>query len=173
MPDKSDAPAAVGGLYEACMNSAGSDNLLRVIRTATRAYLDDRLGEVDFSGMLKQKYPSKSAFGQAIAKSYHEAEPKLVSGGLWARSEVAVFGVPPGEGGAAIAQQATPLLPPNSTVVSASDEAIFYREYSNVPLAALPQLGPVWSAAYHGAAELTQTSPHVRLDIAQWRHIDG
>ncbi len=165
--------AEFGGLYEACMNSAGSANLLRVIRTATRAYLDDRLGEVDFAGMLKQKYPSTSAFGQAIAKAFHEAEPKLVSGGLWARSEVAVFGAPAGDGGAPIAQQATPLFPPNTTVLSATDEAIFYREYSNVPLAALPQLGPVWSAAYHGAAELAQTSPHVRLDITQWRHIDG
>ena len=161
-----------GGLYEACMNSAGAESLLRILRYATRAYLDDRLGDVDFAGMLKQKYTSKSAFGQAIAKTYREAEPKLVSGGMWARSEVAIFGAPAGAGGDAIAQQAAPLLPPNATVVAATDEAVFYREYSNVPLAALPQLGPVWSATYHCAADLFQTSPHVRLDITMWRQVD-
>ena len=162
-----------GGLYEACMNSAGGENLLRILRSATRAFLDDRLGEVDFAGMLKQKYPSKSAFGQAIARSYNEAEPKLVSGGMWARSEVVVVGSPPGEGGTAITQQVAPLLPASAGTVDAADEVLFYREYSNIPLAALAQLGPVWSAAYHGAAELTQTSPHTRLDVTQWQQVDG
>lgn len=162
-----------GGLYEACMNSAGSERLLRILRNATRGYLNDRLGEVDLAGMLKQKYPSKSAFALAIAKSYADAEPKLVSGGLWARSEVAIFGAPEGDSGAAITLQTKSIMPANSTVVPSADEVLFYREYSNVPLAALPQLGPVWSAAYHGAADLIQTSPHVRLDITQWRHVDG
>jgi len=162
-----------GGLYEACMNSSGGEKLLRILRGATRAYLNERLAAVDFAGMLKQKYSSKGAFGQAIAKIYNDAEPKLVTGGMWTRSEVAVFGAPETEGGAAIVQQASSLLPKNSTVVPTTDEAVVYREYSNVPLAALPQLGPVWAAAYHGAADLTQTSPHVRLDITQWRQIDG
>jgi len=162
-----------GGLYEACMNSAGSEKLLRVLRTATRGYLNDRLGDVDFAGMLKQKFPTKAAFGQAIVKKHSEAEPVIVSGGLWARSEVTVFGVPDGAGGAAIADQAKHILPQNATTLATADEAVFYREYSNVPLAALPQLGPTWSAAYHGAPETMQTSPHVRLDITQWRQVDG
>ncbi len=162
-----------GGLYEACMNSAGAEKLLRVLRTATRAYLNERLGEVDFAGMLKQKYPSKAAFGQAVVRKYSEAEPEIVSGGLWARSEVVIFGTPDGAGGAAIAEPAKHILPQNAVAIATADETVFYREYSNVPLAALPQLGPTWSAAYHGAPDTMQTSPHVRLDITQWRQVDG
>ena len=155
------------------MSSAGAEKLLLVLRTATRAYLDERLGDVDFAGMLKQKFPSKAAFGQSIVKKYSEAEPALVSGGMWARSEVAIFGAPQGAGGAAIGEQARHVLPANAATVATADEAIFYREYSNVPLAALPQLGPVWAAAYHGAPDTMQTSPHVRLDITPWRQVDG
>ena len=53
------------------------------------------------------------------------------------------------------------------------DEVAIYREWPQVPLSALDQLGPAWEAAYRSAPELNQTSAHTRTDITQWLPVDG
>jgi len=43
-----------------------------------------------------------------------------------------------------------------------------------VPLAAVPQLGPAWAAAYRAAPEDTQqATPHARTDITRWTDVDS
>jgi hypothetical protein len=86
---------------------------------------------------------------------------------------VCVFASPVGPGGEPLAQAAAPLLPPTAVLANTPNEVAFYREWPRVPLSALDQLGPAWEAAYHAAADLTQTTAHTRTDITSWLPVDG
>lgn len=164
---------AFGGVYEACVNTAdGPESLGNNILAVTRAYLDERLGEVDFHAMLMQRYGTNAAVSQAIARAYYEAEPKLVSGGLWEQSQLTVLAQPQAAMEKAVNESTMPLLPERTVVASIPDEIVLYREFPAVPLSALPQFGPSWATAYRTAPEILQIDPHVRIDVTQWLDID-
>jgi hypothetical protein len=164
----------MGGVFELCLNSAeGPEAMLRIIREVTWDYLNERMGEVDFYGMMKTRFGSADAVGKTLARALTESEPTLVGRGPWAKPEVTAFAAPSGAGGLPIAQQATLLLPPEASVLSTPDEVLFYREYPQVPLPALDQFGPAWASAYKSAPDLLQASPHTRIDITRWLQIDG
>ena len=78
-----------------------------------------------------------------------------------------------GAGGTAVTHAATAILPTSAAVTHSTDEVAIYREWPQVPLSALAQLGPAWEAAYRAAPELNQTSAHTRTDITCWLPIDG
>ena len=163
----------MGGVYETCVNSAeGPVAILKQLRLTTQEYLDRRLGDIDLYGMMKQRYGSTNAVGQAIVQSLLEAEPKLVGRGPWAKAEVCVYLAPPGPGGVPITQQATSVLPPTAVLADLPDEVVFYREHPQVPLSALDQFGPAWRAAYKSVPEQTQVSPHCRTDVTRWSTVD-
>ena len=50
---------------------------------------------------------------------------------------------------------------------------LLYREYPRVPLAAVPQLGPAWAAAYRAAPDTQQATPHARTDVTRWTDVDS
>jgi hypothetical protein len=159
----------LGGLYQALLNSAdGHGGLLLALREETRRYLDARLGEVDLAGMFDQRYGP--GVGRVLAQAWADAAPAAVGPGPWARDGVTVVGTPPGEAGEPLRRAAAAGLPGDARAVYAdtADEAIVYREYPRVPLAALPQFGHAWEAAYQAAAEAFQCSPHARQDVARW-----
>ncbi|MGL6096684.1 MAG: hypothetical protein ACRC7O_12920, partial [Fimbriiglobus sp.] len=163
-----------GGLYQACLNSAdGLAGLVRTVREETRAYLGERLGEVDLAGMFYQKFGPPGPAGQQFARAYEEAEPALVGNGPWARAEVRWLGCPTGAGGEPLRQVAQAALPTDTPDVELKDEAVVFREFPEVPLAALPQLGPTWTTAYRTLSEALQTPAHSRLDVARWIDVDG
>jgi hypothetical protein len=166
--------ASFGGVFEVSLNSAdGPEAIRRLLRETTCDYLDARLGDVDFAGMAKQKFGSSGAVRDHLQRLFDQAQPKWVGGGPWARAEVTVFAAPDGSGGAPLARLATTLLPPTAAVTTTPDEVAVLREYPNVPLAALPQLGPAWSAAYQNSRSDADTNPHTRGDITQWLTVDG
>ncbi|HVK18449.1 MAG TPA: tubulin-like doman-containing protein [Fimbriiglobus sp.] len=154
-----------GGLYQACLNSTeGLDGVLSLIREAARSYLDGRVGEADLGSMLARQYKT-NGLAQALAG----AAPDLV-GGPWAKDEVAVLASPDGPARHAAAAAA----PRTAVQADARDEVLLYREYPRVPLAAVPQLGPAWAAAYRAAPEDTQqATPHARTDITRWTDVDS
>ncbi len=163
----------MGGVFEGCVNSAdGPEVMLRILRDTARDYLSERLGEVDLAGMLKHKFGPPSAVAEALDRAITEATPEAVGRGPWAYPEVCVFGTPTGAGGEPVARQATPLLPPDAVPAATPDEVAVYREWPNVPLAALDQLGPAWEAAYRAAPDATGPV-HTRTDITGWRTVDG
>jgi len=164
-----------GGLYQACLNTtAGPEVLLRVVREESRAYLEVRLGEVDLPAMLAARFGGADGVSRALARAVAEAAPELVGPGPWARTGLTVVGTPPGAAGETVRQAALGAVDPAVEPVAADtpDEVLVLREYPHVPLAALPQCGPAWAAAYHGAAESTQCSPHARADVTQWVGVD-
>jgi hypothetical protein len=165
--------AQLGGVLESCLNSAdGPHQLARILREVTRDYLNERMGEVDLYGMLRARFGSGAAVGAALERAVAEAEPPLTGRGPWANTEVCAFAAPGGAGGAPIGRTAAAVLPPTATVHETPDEVVVYREFPQVPLAALAQFGPAWAAAYQSAPELLQTSPHARTDITRWVSVD-
>ena len=165
---------AFGGVFEASLNSAeGPETVHRILREATCEYLDGRLGEVDLAGMVKQKFGSSAGVREELQRMYDQSEPAAVGGGPWAKAEVTVFATPPRDGGAPLRQLAGGQLPPTAVVTETHDEVVVYREYPNVPLTAVPQLGPAWETAYQNFRDFLDTTPHTRADITQWLPVDG
>ncbi|OWK35795.1 tubulin-like doman-containing protein [Fimbriiglobus ruber] len=162
-----------GGLYQACVNSIdGPLGLLREVRTAARAYLDARLGEADVAGMFAQHYGTADAAVAELRRAFDRAAPPLVGPGPWAQSAVTVFGSPTGAGGDPVRDLAARMLPDAAATATVPDEVVIYREYSAVPLAAVPQLGPAWAAAYRVVPDAQQINPHARLDVTAWVDVD-
>lgn len=163
-----------GGLYEACLNSAGDpDRLTAVLKEEAYAYLDERLGEVDLAGMMARRFGPGPGVADGLAWGFQAATPAVVGGGPWAKAEVTVFGCPAGAGGEPVRAEAAGVLPPDTPTVDTADEVVLYREWPAVPLAALPQLGPAWAAAYLAAPEVAQATPHSRTDVTRWIEVDA
>jgi len=161
------------GVYEACVNSSeGPELLAKVIFSIAKAYLNERLGSVPFDAMLTQRFGSNAAVAQAVLRAYYEAEPKLVSGGMWEKNQLAMLGHPDEATEATVANALVQVMPQPPVGVNLEDEVMLYREYSGVPLSALPQFGPQWATAYQTAPEILQLDPHVRIDVTQWLDID-
>ena len=162
------------GLFHACLNATdGMAGVLALVQAETRAYLDDRLGDVDLAGMFWQRYGTPDAVGRELSRAYTEAAPDLIGPGPWSRAEVGVFAGPTGDGGDPVREVAAGVLPPTILADEVRDEVVLYREYPAVPMSALAQFGPAWEAAYKAAFEIQQTSAHTRLDVTHWVDVDS
>jgi hypothetical protein len=158
----------LGGVFEACLNSAdGPQSLGRLLRDTARDYLTERLGEVDVAGMMRATFGPPAAVAEALDRAFAAALPPAPRG-PWGKQEVCVFAAPAGAGGAAVTQAARSILPASAVVTHAPNEVVVYREWPQVPLSVLAQLGPAWEAAYRAAPETHQTTAHTRTDITQW-----
>ena len=160
-----------GGLFHACLNATdGLGTLLDLLRDEARGYLDARLAEVDLVPMFAAQFRTPEAARAALAAAAREAEPTLAGSGPWAKDELTVVACPAVPAARDLALSA---VGEGATTVDADDEIAFYREYPTVPLAALPQLGPAWEAAYQAACEVPQGNPHCRGDVPKWVPIDA
>jgi serine/threonine protein kinase len=164
-----------GGLLHGCLNStAGVEGIVAAVFEETRAHLDARLGEVGLAGMFAERFRTPQQAERAIEQAYQEAEPAWVGNGPWAGSEVAVLACPGGPSGEALRELARRAIPiAGLPITDSRDDLTIYREWTEVPLAALPHLGPAASAAYSALADVTQCSPHARLDVTQWTNPDA
>jgi len=147
--------------------------VFKVLREQTRAYLEARLGDVDFAGMLFAHFGGKSHAAAGLAKAYESARPGLVGNGPWSSGAVNVYVGPGGVGGEPVREVAAEVLPDGTIDAQSPDEVLIYREYCEVPLGAIPQLGALWVNAYRGFADQHQVTPHVRLDVTQWTDVDA
>ena len=58
-------------------------------------------------------------------------------------------------------------------VADSRDDLTIYREWTAVPLAALPHLGPAAAAAYAAMPDTNQCTAHARLDVTAWLDVDA
>ncbi|MGL4421449.1 MAG: hypothetical protein ACRCZF_12340, partial [Gemmataceae bacterium] len=166
--------AHTGGLYQACLNTAGgTEQLYATLREQTRIYLNQRLGAVDFPAMMFAHFGGTAATHQLITQAFDDARPELIGNGPWAKQEVAIVATPPGDTAEALRHSAgrqaedLPLA-----VADTTDEILIYREFPYVPISTLPQTGPHWAKAHEFAPEMQLSSPHARLDVEPWTSID-
>ncbi len=163
-----------GGLYQACLNiTDGADGLTRILAEQARRYLHERLGQVDFDAMLTARAGGDQALAHELRGAYDRAAPGLVGPGPWSRAEFAAYLGPVGPGGEVARDVAAGVLPETTYDVAAPDEVAVYREYPDVPLAALAQFGPAWAGAYRAHPDAQQASAHTRLDVTQWIDVDA
>ena len=163
-----------GGLYQACLNSSdGLAGLLRLIQEDTRVYLNERLGVVDLTGMFWQRFGTSDEVGRTLLRAFEEAEPSLIGPGPWRRDEIAIFASPGVQMDAPIRETAAAVLPATVLTAESPDEVVILRDYPTIPLAAMPQLGPTWAAAYRATFERQQATAHCRTDINRWIDVDS
>ena len=163
-----------GGLFQACLNSSdGLASLLRLIQEETRAYLNERLGSVDLTGMFWQRFGTSDEVGRDLARAYADAEPSLIGPGPWRHDEIAILASPGEANDKPIRETAAAVLPATVLTAESHDEVVILRDYPTVPLAAVPQLGPIWAAAYRASFELQQATAHTRIDITRWIDVDS
>lgn len=164
-----------GGLFQVCLNSGpGVEGVIAVVFEETRAHLDDRLGEVGLSAMFAERFRTPQQAERAIEQAYQEAEPAWAGSGPWVSSEVAVLACPGGASGEALRELARRAIPiAGLPVADSRDDLTIYREWTAVPLAALPHLGPAAAAAYAAMPDTNQCTPHARLDVTAWLDVDA
>ena len=99
-----------------------------------------------------------------LHEAYDEAGPDLIPTGTSKPYEMVVLGVPPGPDGdklAALTRTAMPDL--ELTSAPLPDDICFYREFPQVPLTDLPQLGGAAREAY---LQMGSDHPaHARTDV--------
>jgi hypothetical protein len=166
--------AHLGGILQACLaSSSGGEHVVATVREQVRAYLDSRLGDVNFGAMFLERYPTRAMAESAIGQAYADAEPKVVGPGPWEGSAVAVVGAPAGPGGDPIRERTRCAIPfAGLPFTDSRDDLTIYREYPAVPLSAVPHLGQEGAAAYRSVPESNQCSPHSRLDVLRWHQVE-
>jgi eukaryotic-like serine/threonine-protein kinase len=160
-------------LFNVCLSSVSMlGNLQQTIEGQAKTFLEKRLGEAGLAQMFQARFPDASSAGKAMQTLYDQALPPLKLFGT-ERSEIFILTGPEGEAGKDLQRLAERNLQskPNARVPSA-DEVAIYREYTHVPLTALPQLGPIAEDAYNAALEAQGASPHSRSDVPTWQDVE-
>ena len=62
---------------------------------------------------------------------------------------------------------------PPAGYLPSPEEVFVYREYADIPVGALPQLGPVGEDAYNSALDAQGGSPHSRQDVTSWQDVEA
>jgi hypothetical protein len=162
------------GILHGCLRSAsGPERVVSTVYREVRTYLETRLGEVDLSGMFRDRFRTQQQAERAIEETYHDAEPALLAAGPWAAGEIAVVGCPAGSGGEDLRELARRSIPvAGLPVTDIPDELAIYREWPAVPFSALPHLGPEGVEAFQALTETQQSPAHSRLDVINWHAVE-
>jgi serine/threonine protein kinase len=161
-------------LFNVCLSSVSMlGSLEETIEGQAKAFLAGRLGDASLSQMFMAKFADRGAAAQAIQWLYDQAAPPLRLFGL-ERAETVILGGPDGQTGERILEVAVKTLPvPPAGYLPSPEEVFVYREYADIPVGALPQLGPVGEDAYNSALDAQGGSPHSRQDVTSWQDVEA
>ena len=161
-------------LFNVCLSSVSMlGSLEETIEEQAKGFLAGRLGDADLAKIFMSKFADREAATQAIQWLYDQAAPPLRLFGP-ERAETVLLGGPDGPAGERIQEVAVRTLPlPPAGYVASPEEVFVYREYADIPIGALPQLGPVGEDAYNAALDAQGGSPHCRQDVATWQDVEA
>ena len=112
--------------------------------------------------------PSPSAGARSldyVTSAYEEAAPDLIPNVFPRPYEMVILGAPPGADGDRLKELAKVVLPGTEFVgAPLPDDICFYREYPQITLTDLPQLGEYAREAYQ-TMMASATPPHARVDV--------
>ncbi|QJW95584.1 tubulin-like doman-containing protein [Frigoriglobus tundricola] len=152
------------GLGNVCLKPAEKGAAFReLLLTKARAFLDTKLDHSDPAAVFFRSRTQTGTAEALLAEALDEAMPDLKPAG--ARPyEMVVMGVPPGPDGERLVGLVRTALPDlEMTAAPLPDDICFYREYPQVPLGDLPQLGASAREAY---AQMGNDHPaHARVDV--------
>ncbi|WP_029629702.1 tubulin-like doman-containing protein [Zavarzinella formosa] len=158
-------------LLNVCQSSATLlASLQSTIEDQAREFFAPRLGAANIAQMFFARFPDMKTATQAMGWLFEQATPPLVLPPSERREMVLVAG-PAGQSAHQFQQLAKQAIPSSPCdYVTSQDEILVYREYSQVPLNALPQTGPVGEDAYNAA--LDGVTPHSRFDVKSWQDVE-
>jgi hypothetical protein len=117
---------------------------------------------------LEQRGRDATAVAE-LAAAFAEATPELAGPDLAPEDELSILAVPAGAEGEHFRKLVRQALPDQELVPAPStDDIIFYREVSELPLRALPQMGQAAAEVYRQFLAGGQLTPHSRTDITAW-----
>jgi hypothetical protein len=152
-------------LVNVCLTNA---NILKNVETAmlhtAEQFLAEQVGETNVAEIFLSQHADR--IGDELTACFDEAAPQLPSERLGAVPELCVLSLPSGPAGDRLREAATQAMPDVEWHPAAGDEDILlYRERTNLPLADLPQMGPLAQDAYRQMSASEHFTPHSRCDI--------
>ncbi|MBY0461133.1 MAG: hypothetical protein K2V38_27745, partial [Gemmataceae bacterium] len=154
------------GLGNVCLKPAEKGPPFReLLLRKAREFLDARLDHSDPAAVFFRSRTVNGTAQPMIGEAFEEAAPDLVPSVFPRPYEMVVLGVPPGDDGDRLVDLAKEVLP-ETEFVSAPlpDDICFYREYPQLALTDLPQLGEHAREAYNQALAAGH-APHARTDV--------
>jgi len=160
-------------LFNVCLSSVSMlGNLQQTIEDQAKTFLGDRLADAKLDQLFFARYANPTAAGEALLKLHDQALPAVKVFGAEC-NETIVMGGPAGESGKQMKHLGEYAFPNSLTAyVPVSDEVCVYREFSNIALTVLPQLGTIGEDAYNDALDSQGGSPHCRNDVAVWQDVE-
>lgn len=154
------------GLGNICLKPVERGPQFRdVLLNKAREFLDARLDHSDPASMFFRARTEAGTGEALVAEAFSGAAPALIPSGGARPYEMVVLGVPPGADGDRLVALARDAVP-DAELVSAPlpEDICFYREYPQVSLTDLPQLGGTARDAYRQMG--TAHPPHARVDVS-------
>ena len=159
-----------GALVNVCLTKQNQlkDVQAAMLQTA-RDYMAEHQPETSAAHLFLEQHPDDEDAQSEIADFYNEAGPELVlsrsAQGGPPVAEMCVLAVPDDEAGERLRSLLARAEPEAEAHAATSrDDVVVYRERGNLPLSALPQLGPEGRDAAMQMAS-ADFSPHSRSDI--------
>jgi hypothetical protein len=134
------------------------------------AFAEAPLGRAHAAEMYLAQRGQRDTAVDELAGAFQEAVPELASASTAAENQLNILAVPPGPEGDHFRRLVHEALPDQELVPAPStDDIVFYREVSRLPLAALPQMGPAATEVYRQVLQADPITPHSRTDITNWQ----
>ena len=154
------------GLGSVCLKPMEKGpHFCELLLTRSREFLD---GKLDHSDPATVFFRYRTADGSAeplIGEAFDEAAPELTTRNGAKPAEINVLAVPPGPAGDRFRELAGKVLEMvDLTAAPLPDDICFYREYPQLDMADLPQLGEYAREAYVQMANADHP-PHTRVDV--------
>jgi hypothetical protein len=155
-------------LVNVCLTKA---NLLKNVEAAmlqtADAFVAEHLGDINVAEMFLEHHPDVPQAAEEITGYFDESAPELPADRLGGSgAELCVLATPSGPAGGRFRDLTVQAVPDVEWHSAPGDEDILlYRELTNLPLADLPQLGPVGQDAYRQMSAAEHFTPHCRCDI--------
>jgi len=155
-------------LIQVCL---GPSNLVKnleiAMQTEVEAYLATCSGIQSVADLFLNQFPDAEQAQDEIASAFDEAVPEFTGLHLERTSESSILSVPIGPSGEKILQLAKKAVPNAAPISSPScDEILLYREWPNLDVSRLEQMGTVSRDAYRQMLQIEHYSPHSRTDVS-------
>ncbi len=154
------------GLGNVCLKPVEKGPLFReMLLNKAREFLDAKFDHSDAATVFFRAKTENGTAQPLLSEAFEEAAPALVPNVFPRPYEMVVLGIPPGPDGGRLKELAKVVLPETDFVAAPlPDDICFYREYPQLTLTDLPQLGEYARAAYQQMMA-SPTPPHARVDV--------
>jgi hypothetical protein len=154
-------------LVNVCLTSA---HVLKTVEAAmlqtAEEFVSMQVGELNVAEMFLEHHPNATQRAEEWKHIYDEACPELSGDPCGQGVELCVLAAPSGSAGDRLRELAGLALPDVDWHTAPGDEDILlYRERTNLPLADLPQMGPLAQDAYRQMSAAEHFTPHCRCDV--------